>query len=212
MANQKKCKAPSCSNIFDRDKSRPFVTWCCNDCAYEISMVNLKKSREKAAKKAKFEKEAPTRALKEYNRKQVKWQKPRTQDAFNRMRVAEEMLWFKVRGIEPYCISCLRTNVDWCCSHLRSRGAYPELSFDRENTFAGCNRNCNKALSGNLNGDKHSIGFLEGLKHRFGKEEGQIFIDHYKGGHKLKKYTWQDLEDMRAEFNERLREVKRLLI
>ena len=185
------------------------------ECATEYAMEKSRKSRErqqaKALKERKETEKVNRKAVRELNKKTIKWQKEQTQPAFNRMRVAQEMFWFRSRGIEPYCISCGRENMDWCCGHLKTRGAFPELAYDEKNTFLQCNYHCNESLSGNVYGDKNSIGYLEGLKKRFGEVEGQAIIDYCESPHERKRLTWEDYEEMRAEFNRRCREIKERL-
>lgn len=127
-----------------------------------------------------------------------------TQKSFNKLRVLQELAWFKSRGLEPECISCGKTNMDWCCSHLKTVGSHGELRFDEKNTKLACNRYCNMALSGNINGNKTTRGYLVGLAERFGKSEAGEIID-YCNTNKVRKWTCEELIDMRKEFNKQIR-------
>lgn len=124
-----------------------------------------------------------------------------TQKAFNKMRVLEELMWFKINGIEPYCISCGKTKMDWCCGHLKTVGSSGALRYDRSNTFLQCNRYCNMGKSGNIEGCKNTHGYKKGLLLRFGNKRGQEILDYceqHQGD--VKRWTGQELKDMRAEF------------
>lgn len=138
-------------------------------------------------------------------------QKDLTQAAFNKMRRLEELLWFKERGLEPYCISCLKTNMDWCCGHYKTRGSQPELAFDRQNTYLQCNKYCNSSLSGNISGNKSTIGFTKGLEHRFGESRANEILEYLNSNHELKKYLESDYKEMRKKFNARARQIEQKL-
>ena len=120
-----------------------------------------------------------------------------TQKSFNKMRVLEEKLWFKRRGQEPECISCGRTNMDWCCGHYKTRGSQSNLRFDRNNTFLQCNWHCNKNLSGNISGDKNTRGYKQGLKERFGLEKAKEIMDYCETNTKPRKWNKDELTEMR---------------
>ena len=80
------------------------TTWCSVDCAITIARDNQSKARAKSAanlaKKEITATKANRKALRELNRKDRRWQHKKTQIAFNRMRVLEEMesFWRK-KGI-----------------------------------------------------------------------------------------------------------------
>ena len=57
-----------------------------------------------------------------------------TQKVFNKLRKLQEFKWFTDRNIEPYCISCGKTNMDWACGHYKSRGHQGALRYDLKNT------------------------------------------------------------------------------
>ena len=128
-------------------------------------------------------------------------------EGINKLRVLQEKQWFKERGLEPTCISCGKPNMDWCCGHFKTRGAQPELRYDPKNTFLQCNRYCNMALSGNIEGNKNTRGYKQGLIERFG-DEGQEILDYLDSPHDIKKWTWQELEELRTEINKKIRELE----
>ena len=155
----------------------------------------------KADKKFKVKK-------KEFNLNDVKYQHSLTQPVYNRLRVLEEIEWFKSRGLEPECISCGKKNMDWCCGHFKTRGAQGNLRYDKNNTFLQCNRYCNLGLSGNISGDKNTRGYIQGLFDRFGEKRAQEIIGYCETETSPRKFTGLELESMRKEFN---KEIKKML-
>ena len=134
-----------------------------------------------------------------------------TQPVFNRMRVLEEKLWFAGRGIEPYCISCQKTHRTWSCGHYKTVGHQGNLRYCRTNTFLQCWWSCNKNLSGNIGGNKNSVGFTQGIIERFSEKEGQQIIDYCDGHTEIRKWTGVELKDFRAECSVKIRDLEREL-
>lgn len=129
------------------------------------------------------------------------------------MRVLQELLWFHERGMVPTCISCAKPlgGDQWCCGHFKTQGGHPELRYDPKNTYLQHNHHCNQRLSADIGGTKNTMGYLAGLKHRFGEEEGQAIIDYCESHHPAKNYTCDQLEEMRAEFAAEVRRIERVL-
>jgi hypothetical protein len=118
------------------------------------------------------------------------------------MRVLEEKLWFKERGQEPYCISCGKTNMDWCCGHYKTVGGNGLLRYDTANTYLQCNRYCNMGKSGNI------MEYMEGILARFGTKEGSAIIDYCDTTHQPANWAWQDIEQMRLGFLARIKTLE----
>ena len=193
------CRAPDA-------KLKPtgkFSFFCNLECFQKKGVKLLKKvgiDRSKAARKD----------LKEFNRVDVAWQHKTCQPVFNRSRVLEELQWFDEQGIEPYCISCGKTKMDWCCGHYKTVGSARVIRYDRVNTYLQCNRYCNKALSGNIEGNKTTHGYKQGLLSRFGKSKGQEIMDYCaKKQHEKRKWTWQEVEQIKIESSEISRKIKK---
>ena len=188
----------ACGNTF-----KPFDTFQkkCTGCL-------IKKGRKR---EIKIKKAGAQAFKKKVQVKDLDYQHGLTKTVFNRMRVLEEKLWFQERGIEPYCISCQRTHMDWSCGHFKTVGAQGNLRYDRLNTYLQCNWRCNRSLSGNLNGDKTSIGYLAGLIHRFGEEEGQRIIDYCDSHTSPTKWDGQWLIDFRRECSAKIRSLGKIL-
>lgn len=195
----------------------PIGYFCSIECALSYTSRAQEKAREKQLAKAgrdhREKEKAVRKAVRELNKHDVRWQHKKTQQAFNKMRVLEEMLWFKERGKKPTCISCGQTkgNDQWCCGHFKTVGAHGVLRYDRNNTYLQHNRRCNMGLSGDIGGTKTTRGYKQGLKERFGEDEGQAIIDYCESKTEVKKWEWQELESMRKQFNCRIREISILL-
>ena len=187
------------------------------DCAYKHARQLQEKRKRKQDRENRklikpiIEKQKENRkALRELNRRNVDWQHEQTQKSFNRMRVLEELLWFKERGLQPECISCGKKH-DFCCGHYKSRGAYSAIRYDRRNTFLQCNAYCNRQLSANIEGTKHARGYKAGLAERFGEEEAKAIIEYCESQTQIVKYEWQELEEMRKGFNAEIRRLEKIL-
>jgi len=188
---------PRCKVCKEKFEAKYFLQKACFNpaCLAEWSKREREKESDKAHKARK----------KEFNLNDVKYQHDLTQPVFNRLRVQEELEWFRSRGLEPECISCAKKNMDWCCGHFKTRGAQGNLRYDRKNTFLQCNRYCNMALSGNIYGDKNTRGYIQGLKGRFGESGAQEIIDYCESKTSPRKFTGKELEKMRKEFSVELK-------
>jgi hypothetical protein len=191
-----KCK---CGNEYEKYTTLQTV---CYQCAIEKGRKLIKKEQNAAAKIAKKE----MRANKDRVKSSRKWASE-TQEIFNKMRRLEELLWFKERNIEPYCISCQKSlgGDQWCCGHFKTRKARPDLSFDRRNTYLQHNMRCNQNLSGDIENYKL------GLVYRFGYDEAKEIMDYCEVVNKAQKRTPDDWKAMKKEFRARIKEVECML-
>lgn len=199
-----KPKPKTCANRQCRQKFEPFNSLqkvCSTACAVQYAQKDLQKAAERKSRQARAQR-------REFNRRDLTWQHKQCQRVFNRMRVLEELQWFRERGMEPECISCGRTGMDWCCGHFKTRGAQPGLRYDRNNTFLQCNKRCNEALSGNIEGTKTTRGYKRGLAERFSEEEAKRIIDYCDSHTDPVKWDWQELEALRKQWNQRIRELE----
>jgi len=194
------CVNPACDTIFSPRNG--FHTTCSISCAQEYARHKTDKRKKKAwaqeKREWKIDNDRPH-------------QDKLTQQVFNRVRVLQEKIWYKSRGLEPVCISCGRPNMDWCAGHFKTRGAFPELRFDHANVFLQCNKRCNESLSGNIYGDRHSHGYHKGLMLRFGDDLGQEIIDYLESPHDPIKMTGRELYEFRLLLSRQERELKREL-
>lgn len=217
MANKRrKCKQCGEYNIAEDGIITPTGFFCKMDHAVKYARAVSELQRERRKQKAKAEQrkaEKVTRsASRDAKRRDLKWQHKLTQKAFNKMRVLEELLWFKERGLEPECISCGRPlgGDQWCCGHFKTRGAQSGLRYDPKNTYLQHNHRCNMNLSGDIEGTKTTRGYKQGLKDRFGEDEGQKIIDYCESNTASVKWSWDELEKMRSFFKKRIRELEKL--
>ena len=159
----------------------------------------------------KLLKKVKQRQKKEDNKRKKKFydndlphQKKLTQDVYNRLRKLQEFEWFTVRGLIPECISCGKQNMDWCNGHFKTVKTQGAIRYDPINNYLQCNRYCNKALSGNIYGNKNTRGYLAGLKSRFGEEEANKIIAYCEID-RIKIWECDELIEMRKKFNREIR-------
>ena len=205
----RKCRHKQCRDQLPKAKeSKPIekAGFCSYDCAakHGIGLVRANSAKAEKTKKAKASKERL-----EFNRRHLPWQHGQCKTAFNRMRVQEEFQWFAERGLEPECISCGKTKMDWCCGHFKTVGSQSGLRYDRMNTYLQCNRYCNKGLSGNIEGNKNTRGYKRGLAERFGEKRAQEIIDYCESNTAPVKWDWQEMEAWRKSWNEQFRELQK---
>lgn len=163
------------------------------------------------AKEIKKQERANAVAKKEYYRQDLAWQHKQCQPVFNKLRRLQELKWFHDRGLTPACISCgnpLGGDV-WCNGHFKSVGSSSSLRYDFRNSYLQHNFRCNSALSGDINGTAKTHGYKQGLINRFGEEVGQSIIDYCESkAAEVSRFTWQELEEMRKEWNKQIRELE----
>lgn len=221
MSNKKK-KCKQCKKFIPvvDGVQLPGGFFCSIDSAVKFTSGQGQEKKERALKRVKSAKvkavkddqKRVKKKLNDLNREDLRWQHPKTQTAFNRMRVLEELKWFKDRGLEPVCISCGKANMDFCCGHLKTVGSSSALRYDRMNTRLQCNRYCNMGLSGNINGNKTTRGYLVGLVERFGEDEAAKIIEYCETNQsKVKKWTWQEVEEIRENAFSEIRKLEKIV-
>lgn len=163
--------------------------------------------------KAKTEKQKKEKARfnerkKQFKDSDIKYQHKITQPVFNKMRVLQELAWFKERGLEPACISCQKTigNDQWCCGHKKTQGGNSRLRYDVKNTFLQHNNRCNMHKSGDIEG------YNNGLLARFGEIEGQALIEYQNNNTGPKKWTCEEVKSIRLDAYAQIRELNILLL
>tara|TARA_R110000868_G_C10590552_1_gene739520 strand:+ start:58 stop:708 length:651 start_codon:yes stop_codon:yes gene_type:complete len=204
-----------CKKRFDRDSL--FVTpvgskFCTRECATKY-IYNKKNRAQSRAKVLDKECKEAGKALKELNQRTMSWQEEATQKAFNKMRKAEEILWFQDNNLEITCISCGKPKGRdiWACGHYKTQGGNSRLRYDRVNTYIQHNTRCNSELSGNISGTKTTHGYTKGLLIRFGEVKGQQIIDYCESNTHPIKRTCEELQQMRKEFNQCYRDTIKLI-
>ena len=104
----------------------------------KASQERAREAQDRKARKANGdEAKSCSKAVRELNRRTLNWQHKQTQPRFNRMRVLQELKWFRDRGLEPTCISCGKPlgGDQWCCGHFKTRGAQSGLKYDPMNAY-----------------------------------------------------------------------------
>lgn len=186
----------------------PIYSFCCFECASSKANEQTSKRVEREKKKVKQVRantiKVNKKAVKELNRKTLSWQHKQTQKVFNKLRRIHEFKWFSDRGLEPVCISCQKPigNDQWCNGHFKSVGANGRLRYDFINSYLQHNRNCNMAKSGD------SVNYEKGLISRFGEKEGREIISYCEENNKPLKRSWQEVEELRVEFNKEIRKLQ----
>jgi len=210
-----------CVNCKERDrnenmKQTPNKQWFCgDDCIATYVNKRFQNNKQKQInkviredkRKVNDDNRAHMSRKKSFNLTDTKKQHQLTQTVYNKLRVLQEKKWFSDRGLEPECISCKKKNMDWCCGHFKSRGAQSNLRYDDMNTYLQCNRYCNMGLSGNIEGNKNTRGYKQGLADRFGDDRAQEIIEYCENNTAVRKFTGPELEQMRKYFNQEIRRI-----
>lgn len=176
----KRCKACRC----EFTPSRPMQQACSPDCALKLVVAKREKS-ERAAKtlerKADAAKREKLKSRSDYARE--------AQTAFN--------LWVRLRDKDRPCISCGRHhNGQYHAGHFLSVGARPELRYEPSNVWKQCSP-CNTHLSGN------AVLFRAALVREIGVEK----VEWLEGPHEPRKYTVDDLKEIKRIYSAKAREL-----
>lgn len=155
--------------------------FCDFDCMAAHGLALARKAQEK-------EQRAKHRADKE----RLKTKSDHTKDAQTAFNA-----YIRKRDEHLPCISCQRHHSgQYHAGHYRSVGGNPELRFEPLNTHRQC-QPCNTHLSGNL--IDYRINLI--------KKIGQAKVDWLEGPHEPKRYTIDDLKDIKALYRKKLREL-----
>lgn len=188
----KKCKAPSCGLKFQPE--RQMQETCCIKCAIELT--NLKRAN-KAVKDAADVSKKERAAKREASKKTKEYRDNNYPHQFELTKQVVQRWAGGVRDAGKPCISCSTTNgVQYAGGHYRTVGANPELALDTRNIHRQCNKRCNCELGGNIHGAMNTHGYVVGLVNRY----GQDFVDWLDGPHEQKKYTCDQLREIRAYY------------
>jgi hypothetical protein len=174
----KKCKV--CAVEFEPVRS--FQKACSPKCA--ISLVES----EKVKKRAKV------------LRKEKKARKEKLKSRSDWLREAQAAVnaYIRARDRDEPCISCGRHHEgQYHAGHYRSVGSAPELRFNELNIWKQCS-SCNNYLSGNL------IEYRKRLLEKIGQEK----LDWLEGQHEPKKYTIEQIREIKALYKLKIKELK----
>lgn len=184
----KKCKC--CGNGFTPVKALQ-QTCLTAECAYGLVKLN------KAKKKAKEYREAKKRL-----KSRADWIKE-AQVAFNR--------FIRARDANEPCISCGRAVVEWTtggswdCGHFLGVGAAPELRFEESNAHKQC-KSCNGG-AGKYARKNHTVS--QEYRVRLIQKIGVGMVEWLEGQHAAKKYTIEELENIKREYCRLARDLEK---
>jgi len=181
----RKCRLQKCRKELPTKKNSNFYQsagFCDVDHMAEHGQV---KRREQMERKAKAE----HKAAKERIKTKSKW----TQEAQQAVNA-----YVRERDAALPCVSCQRHHQgQYHAGHYRSVGSAPELRFETIQIWKQC-APCNNHLSGNL------INYRIELIKRIGQNK----VDWIEGPHEAKKYTIDDLRNIRGEYRAKLKALK----
>lgn len=188
-------KVKTCSIC--REKYRPISSLqkvCSVPCAIEYTRRQAAK-RDKASAK---DKRKETRVKREELKTRSDYLKE-AQQAFN--------AFVRVRDAGQPCISCGTDGAEdaltggyWDCGHYRSTGAAPHLRFIEANAAKQCKR-CNRRLAGN------AVAYRVGLVARRGLE----VVEALEADNTIRRYTKEELIEIRDSYRAEVREMKRAM-
>ena len=201
MANSKRrCALKSCKKhqLADTMITNGVNAWCNDECRATHAMeavANLRKGKERQAKAEKKKNRAELKAFRERDHSyQFNLTKREAQGLANDLD----------RHLPCICCDAPRMGQQFCGGHFKTGKAHPELALSLLNIHGQRNKLCNEQKSANINGDKHSKGYKQGLIDRY----GQWIVDYLEGYHPPRKYTCEELIAMRKLYAAERRRLK----
>lgn len=185
----KKCQNPECGTRFIPQRFGQKV--CSPKCALAI--------KDKHANPAR-------KAIADRERREIKVRKERLKSRADHLREAQQAFNEFIRERDRLaghpCISSGRP-LDWNgnavdAGHYRSTGAAPHLRFDERNCHAQSKQE-NRYLSGNA--ADYRIGLIARI--------GLAAVEALEADNTVRKYTVEDLKQIKATYRAKLRELKR---
>ena len=186
------------------DGIRNNIGFFCNPKHY-IEYVNSKTKSKNAPKQGKNRKEKTTSYKEKFARVVTR---------FNKMRRAQEVLWFVERGEQPTCISCSRllTKANATNGHFIPAGSNEFLALHPDNSFLQC-IDCNSGLSGNIKGTRTTHGYEKGLAMRFGEVKADEIISFCRGNHTQERLTDEEMKEklrfFKIEMDKAVKEIQK---
>lgn len=190
----KKRKCKQCKQFTETFIVTNGGVFCNFDSAVKFAVTKRDKDRGKAKQvQVKQDKKATSDLKRNNKRHQLQLTKSVIQRWVNHVRDA---------GLP--CISCgtEKQTIQYCGSHYKSAGGHPETALVTRNIHKACNRYCNKALSGNIHGNKTSKGYTVGLVERY----DQSYVDWLDGPHESPRYDCDQLIEIRAFYSKLIRD------
>ena len=181
----KKCNNPACGISFPPQRLGQAV--CSPKCGLAIKDVNQEKARKAIADLGRKE----IRAAKERIKPKGQYMKE-AQTAFN--------AWVRERDAALPCISCGRHHQGkYDAGHYRTVGSNPALRFEPLNCHRQCSP-CNTHKSGDI------VNYRIALVKRIGADK----VDWLEGPHEPKRYTIEDLKTIKADYQAKTKELKKV--
>ena len=177
----KKCRV--CTETYT--PSKPLQVVCSPSCA----LLHAKQKGERERK-----------ALDKIERKAIREAKEKIKPRSAYMKEAQSVFnaWVRERDQALPCISCGRHHQgQWHAGHYRTVGSSPELRFEPLNVWKQC-APCNNHKSGDI------VNYRIELVRRIGAEK----VAWLEGRHEPKHYSIDDLKAIKAEYQQKLRELK----
>ena len=184
---KKKCKV--CRDWFRPGTSTQVV--CSMPCA-------IMHSKQKTFSRLRRERRAAKERIKPRNKVQAE-----AQAAFN--------AFIRLRDEGLPCISCgaknppARFGGSWDCGHYLTVGAHPELRFEELNAHRQC-KWCN-AGAGRFSGKSRTV--QQDYRKRLILRIDLAKVEWVEGNHQPKKYTIDDLREIKATYQRKARELRR---
>lgn len=158
-------------------------------CSWECANAYTTKLAEKRKRQDEANKRKEYREAKEKQKTRADWMRE-AQQAFN--------AYIRERDKDFGCISSGRTTGAWDAGHYRSVGSCPELRFNELNVHKQSVHD-NQHLHGNL------IEYRKRLIERIGLDK----VEWLEGQHEPKKYTIDDLKELKRIYKEKLKELQK---
>ena len=175
----KKKKCKSCGKLFTQFNSLAVV--CSIDCAIQYAKDNKVQERTR-------------RTLYKIAKEKIKKRSEYLSDAQKAFNA-----FIRERDKNEPCISCMRHHQGlYHAGHYRSVGACPELRFCELNVHKQCSA-CNNHKSGNI------LEYRINLVKKIGAEQ----VEWLEGKHEPKKYSIDQIKEIKANYKNKLRELKR---
>lgn len=180
----KTCKNPACGISFTPQRLGQAV--CSPKCGLAIKDVIKEKARK---------------AIADLGRKEIRAAKDRIKPKGQYMKEAQTAFnaWVRERDAELPCISCGRHHQGkYDAGHYRTVGSNPALRFEPLNCHRQCSP-CNTHKSGDI------VNYRIELVKRIGIDK----VDWLEGPHDPKRYTIEDLKNIKADYLAKTKELKR---
>lgn len=184
----KKCRVESCRASFVPRRLGQAV------CSPACALIDAPRHQERARK-----------SLDQVERREIKVRKEVLKSRGDHMREAQQAFNAYIRARDQaaghLCISSGKP-LDWSgnavdAGHYRSVGSAPHLRFDERNCHAQSKQD-NRFLSGN------AVDYRIGLIARI----GQAAVDELESDQSVKKYTVDELKEIKARYRAKTRELK----